>query len=136
MATAPTPALEVSVEIDAPPEVVWRLVSDVRRTGEWSPECRKVIVWGRGRLRKGTKLTGFNRRKYAVWATTSRIHLYDEGRAIGWTVLEHRSQWSYHVAADGGGRSHSAGRWRGSAGRPWRRRSVRRCPKRRGVNVT
>ena len=58
---------------------------------------------GEGRLRNGTKLTGFNRRKYAVWATTSRIHVYDEGRAIGWTVLEHRSQWSYHVAADGGG---------------------------------
>ena len=30
----------VSIEIAAPPEEVYALVSDVTRMGEWSPECR------------------------------------------------------------------------------------------------
>ncbi len=51
----------------------------------------------------GSRLTGFNRRKLMVWPTTSRVHLYDEGRAIGWTVFENRAQWSYQVEADGTG---------------------------------
>jgi Polyketide cyclase / dehydrase and lipid transport len=32
----------VDVVVDAAPEVVWRVVSDVTRTGEWSHECREV----------------------------------------------------------------------------------------------
>jgi uncharacterized protein YndB with AHSA1/START domain len=94
-------ALEASITIHAPPERVWALVSDVRRTGEWSPECRKVLVWGGRRVRRGSWLTGVNRRRWVLWPTTSRIHLYDEGRAIGWTVLENRARWSYHVDPEG-----------------------------------
>jgi len=30
---------EVSIEITAPPERVYELVSDITRMGEWSPEC-------------------------------------------------------------------------------------------------
>ena len=30
---------EAAVEIDAPPERVYALVSDITRMGEWSPEC-------------------------------------------------------------------------------------------------
>ena len=31
-----------SIDIDAPPDVVWRLVADITRMGEWSPECWKA----------------------------------------------------------------------------------------------
>ncbi len=30
----------VSIDIAAPPEKVYALVSDITRMGEWSPECR------------------------------------------------------------------------------------------------
>lgn len=36
-----------SIRINAPPHRVWEVVSDVRRMGAWSPECRKLILWGR-----------------------------------------------------------------------------------------
>ena len=36
----------VSIEIAAPPEDVYRLVSDVTRMGEWSPECRECSWTG------------------------------------------------------------------------------------------
>jgi hypothetical protein len=52
--------LDASIEIAAPVADVWRTVSDVRRTGEWSPECRRVVPLGR--VRNGTWLIGFNRR--------------------------------------------------------------------------
>ena len=32
---------EAQVYIAAPPEEVFRLISDVTRMGEWSPECRR-----------------------------------------------------------------------------------------------
>ncbi len=95
--------LEASLHIDAPPDAVWRVVSDLRRTGEWSPECRKVIVWGREPVRRGTRITGINRRKLMVWPTTSRLHLYAAGRAIGWTVFESRARWSYQLEPEGKG---------------------------------
>ena len=38
---------EVSVDIAAPPERVYELVSDIRRMGEWSPECKRCS-WARG----------------------------------------------------------------------------------------
>lgn len=30
------------VVVAAPPDSVWRVASDVTRTGEWSGECRRV----------------------------------------------------------------------------------------------
>lgn len=89
--------LRAAVHVDAPLERVWQVVSDLRRMGEWSPECFAVRVWG-GRMREGAWLTGVNRRKAVVWPTTSRIHRYDEGRAIGWTVLESGARWEYELA--------------------------------------
>ncbi len=31
-----------SIDIDAAPDVVWHLVADIPRMGEWSPECRRA----------------------------------------------------------------------------------------------
>lgn len=60
------------------------------------PECVAMHVW-RGQVRKGAWVTGVNRRKLMVWPTTSRVHLCDDRRAIGWTVMENRSRWSYRL---------------------------------------
>ena len=95
--------LQVTIDISAPPAQVWRLVSDVRRMGEWSPECRKVIVWRRGgRARLGTWLTGINKSGWVVWPASAKIDLYDDERAIGWRVLESGARWSYRLEFVGG----------------------------------
>ncbi len=95
--------LSCTIEIDAAPEVVWSVVSDVRRTGEWSPECRKVFVLGGGAVRRGSRLLGFNRRRWVVWPTTSQVRLFEPGQAIGWTVVESGARWSYRLAPLGNG---------------------------------
>ena len=105
MAKAPGP-LHESIRIGAAPHRVWEVVSDLRRMGEWSPECRRVILWGRARtqgVRLGSRITGINRRKFVSWPTTSKVHRYDEGQAIGWTVFENRARWTYELTADGDG---------------------------------
>lgn len=95
-------ALEAHIEIDAPPERVWSVVADVARMGEWSPECRKVVVFGAPR--KGAHVVGFNRRRWAMWPTNSRIVRYEPGRAIAWKVWENRTTWSYELKPiEGGG---------------------------------
>ena len=33
---------EVDIHVNAPPEAVWRVVADLDRMGEWSPECYRV----------------------------------------------------------------------------------------------
>jgi hypothetical protein len=87
--------LTASIEVAASPAKVWRVVSDVRRTGEWSPECSRVLPLGR--LRVGALLLGLNHRKRVRWATLSRVITYLPDREIGWRVLTNRSEWRYQL---------------------------------------
>lgn len=88
--------LQADVEIAAAPEKVWRIVSDVRRTPEWSPECRRV-------LRFGERLIGFNRRGPLWWATLSRITRLAPGSEISWRVQTNRAVWTYRLEPTDGG---------------------------------
>ncbi|MFJ5711657.1 SRPBCC family protein [Streptomyces sp. NPDC093105] len=65
-------SLEESVVVDAPPSVVYGLVSDLRNMGRWSPECRSVWVL-RPPARAGSRFVGFNRRGLFVWPTFGRV---------------------------------------------------------------
>lgn len=100
-ADAPPRPLTVSTEVAASPAQVWAVVADVRRTGEWSPEC--VAVTPLGPVRRGTFMLGRNRRGRVHWATLSRIDVYEPGTAIGWTVLTNRSRWRYDLRPVVGG---------------------------------
>jgi hypothetical protein len=93
--------LTATAEIAASPAGVWRVVSDVRRTGEWSPECRRVVPLGP--LRRGALLIGFNRRGWVRWATVSRVTSFEPERAIEWVVLTNRSRWRYELRRGPGG---------------------------------
>ena len=87
--------LQASIDVAAPPAQVWATISAVRRTGEWSPECFKVIAFGA--VRVGTLLLGLNRRGRAVWATLSRIVRFEPEHQIGWVVLTNGAVWTYRL---------------------------------------
>jgi hypothetical protein len=89
--------LDASIEIAAPVADVWRTVSDVRRTGEWSPECRRVVPLGR--VRNGTWLIGFNRRGGTRWPTLSRVVRFEPDAEIAWRVMTNKAIWSYTLRA-------------------------------------
>ncbi|WP_369201056.1 SRPBCC family protein [Streptomyces sp. PU-14G] len=79
--------LTASVAIDAPAQTVYRMVSDITRMGEWSPECfgGRWVEGAPGRV--GARFHGFNREGEAVWTSESEVIEADEGRAFGFTVL-------------------------------------------------
>lgn len=89
--------LSASVEVAATPDQVWEVVSDVSRMGEWSPECRRIVVLGKPKRGLGTKFLGLNRRGWAMWPTTSTVVRYQPGEAIAWKTRESGATWTYEL---------------------------------------
>lgn len=84
-----TAATNVSVEriISATPEVLYSLVSDVTRMGEWSPESTGG-VWRRGATGPvvGARFTGKNRNGFRVWSTTCTVTSADSPHRFAFDV--------------------------------------------------
>jgi uncharacterized protein YndB with AHSA1/START domain len=76
-----------SVEIAAPAEAVWALVSDLTRMGEWSPETERV-EWTGGATGPsvGATFKGHNRNAGRRWSTTCTITMADPPRELAWDV--------------------------------------------------
>ena len=94
-----------SIEIAAPPEVVYDLVSDVTRTGEWSPECRSC-EWLDEPGRVGSRFKGHNRSGPARWTTTAKVVRAERPHAFGFATLfkdGDATRWTYEVAPSDGG---------------------------------
>lgn len=89
--------LTAAAEIAAPPRAVWQVVSDVRRTGQWSPECRRVVPLGP--VRAGCWLLGINHRRRVWWVTLSRIGRFAHQQEIAWRVVTNGAVWSYQLSA-------------------------------------
>ncbi|MEO5651678.1 MAG: SRPBCC family protein [Marmoricola sp.] len=96
-------AISATVQIDASPEVVWEVVSDLGRMPEFSPELRKAFVLGRGGL--GAKILGINRRGVVTWPTTSKVVRWEPSRAVAWKVRESGATWVYELEPVAGGTS-------------------------------
>jgi dimethylaniline monooxygenase (N-oxide forming) len=93
-----------TVTIAAPAEVLWDMVADVTRMGEWSPECYRCRWVGKRREPVvGARFVGLNRRGWARWATTNEVVEADRGRAFVFRTRETGVRWGYRFepAADG-----------------------------------
>lgn len=77
--------VEVATTIDAPAGTVWRLLSDLSRMGDWSPETDRV-VWKGGATGpvEGARFGGRNRHKRWVWTTSNEIVTAVPDREIAW----------------------------------------------------
>ena len=96
--------VEVSADIAAPPETVWRLVSDLNRMGEWSPECTR-IDWVRsapvaGAPPVGAVFKGRNKIGVRRWTTKGTIVAADPNRRIAWDIAAlglPGARWGYSI---------------------------------------
>ncbi|MER8041616.1 SRPBCC family protein [Streptomyces sp. NPDC094032] len=98
--------LEESAVVDAPPATVYRLVSELRNMGRWSPECRSVWVLSRTSARAGTRFVGFNRRGPFLWFTLGRVVEAHQDRAFAFDVGVFGlpiARWGYRFEAEGAG---------------------------------
>jgi uncharacterized protein YndB with AHSA1/START domain len=101
------PIAEATVHVDAPPERVYGLISDVTRMGEWSPECyRCEWVGGATGPEPGARFKGSNKQGWMKWSTTAEVDVADPGREFTFSTRSGdkvSTRWSYRMAAAGGG---------------------------------
>ncbi|MGN9840958.1 NAD(P)-binding domain-containing protein [Nonomuraea sp. H19] len=93
---------EESIWIDAEPGLVWDLISDVTRMGEWSPECRRCI-WRGAERGAGARFIGINRRGWVVWVTSNEVEKAERGRSFAFRTTTNGVRWGYRLAPVDGG---------------------------------
>ncbi|WP_084526406.1 SRPBCC family protein [Nocardia vaccinii] len=86
-----------SIEIAASPEAIYDLVSDVARTGEWSPVCKRSWWDEGGGPHVGARFTGRNETSEHTWETTSTVTAAEAGRAFAWEVGKGFVRWGYRI---------------------------------------
>ncbi|MHB8719484.1 MAG: SRPBCC family protein [Candidatus Dormibacteria bacterium] len=102
-----TPNVEVSLDIAAPPAVVYALVSDIASMPRWSPETYRT-EWARGFAAPaaGARFRGWNRFGLVRWSTLCEIEEYEPPRVFSFCTRfgEHRgSLWRYTFEESGTG---------------------------------
>lgn len=90
------PVIEDSIEIAAPPATVWSIVSDLRRMGEWSPQCQRMWVIG-GEVRRGTRTINLNRQGWKRWPTNAKVVVFEPERRLAFRIIENRTVWTYDL---------------------------------------
>lgn len=100
---APDRELRAEGRIDAPPEAVWSVLSDVRRMPELSPELVRMVPLTGGGLRVGQQYLGVNRRKAVVWPTRSVVAELSPGTKLSWDTTSSGARWVWELAPDGAG---------------------------------
>lgn len=89
------PILQAEVDIDAPVATVWKLVSDLKKMPQWSPQCR--LMKPIGQLRQGARTINLNRRGLMFWPTTSRITELIPEKKLAFRVNENNTIWTYEL---------------------------------------
>lgn len=92
-----------SIVIDTTPDALYALVSDVTRTGEWSPICT-ACWWDEGQGPEvGAWFTGRNETPDRTWETRSEVVAATPGEEFAWMVGGKYSRWGYTIAPTEGG---------------------------------
>ncbi|MDT5184857.1 MAG: hypothetical protein QOI29_3015 [Mycobacterium sp.] len=89
------PLLQAQIDIDAPVDKVWALISHLGRMPQWSPQCRMMKAIGP--LRQGTRTINLNRRNYLFWPTTSTVTEVIPDKKVAFRVNINHTIWSYEL---------------------------------------
>jgi hypothetical protein len=91
-----------SISIHAAPEVVWELVADITRMGEWSPECVRA-EWENGATGPavGAHFHGYNRAGTFEWDVPGIVTDCEPVRVFAFAVPRESSttnRWRFELA--------------------------------------
>ena len=95
--------LRAETYVDAPPERVWALLTDLSRMPDWSPELVRMVPLKRGGLRVGQWYLGINKRKAVVWPTRSVVAEVEPGRRLTWDTRSSGARWIWELVPEGAG---------------------------------
>lgn len=103
MSNAKPQPLQISVErvIEASPETIYHLISDITRMGEWSPECIEASWIGDAtEPTVGARFKGKNRLGFSRWTTKPTVTEADPGRTFAFKVPGKAGAfWRYELEA-------------------------------------
>ena len=91
-----------SITVEASAETLYDLVSDITRTGEWSPVC--TSCWWDDKVdagQLGTWFTGRNELPHRTWETRSQVVAAERGREFAWVVGGSLVRWGYTLTPEG-----------------------------------
>ena len=96
-----------SIEVSAAPEVVWELVADITRMGEWSPECVRA-EWENGATgpEVGAHFHGYNKAGTFEWDAPGAVTECEPCRVFEFEVprgAEVTNRWRFEFAPSGDG---------------------------------
>jgi uncharacterized protein YndB with AHSA1/START domain len=104
---ADPPSVADSVAIDASADVVWRLISDVTRMPQWSPELIRARWLGPVQEAKvGARFRGTNRHKVFRWSTSCQVTAAEPGTRFAYRVTSLGlpvSEWTFTIRPNAGG---------------------------------
>ncbi len=88
-----------SIGVDASAETLYDLVSDIARTGEWSPVCTSCW-WDDGAEagQVGAWFTGRNELPDRTWETRSEVVAAERGHEFAWVVGGRFVRWGFTLA--------------------------------------
>lgn len=70
------------------PEVVWRIIADVMRVGEWSHECRSAhLVRGAEEPAPGIRFRGWNKSGPFRWTRSCIFTVVEPPRQLAWRTI-------------------------------------------------
>ena len=105
---ADAPRASVEVGIDAAPDAVWPLVTDISLPAKFSPEFQGAD-WVDDGPALGATFHGHNKHQFVgEWTTTSTVTAYEEGSVFEWTVgdVENKTaRWRFDLSPSGDGSS-------------------------------
>jgi uncharacterized protein YndB with AHSA1/START domain len=98
------PSDEVSLHIEAPPERIYEIVTDIAQMGRLSPECTggKWLDGATGPT-VGARFKGTNKRGVARWSTTNHVVEAETGAAFSFETQQSGIRWTYRIQPDGTG---------------------------------
>ena len=101
------PTTELTVEIDASPEEVWRVVADVTRIPEWSPVCHRCEwIDGAHSAVDGARFRGHNKLNGARWSRDCEITAAEPGTVLAFSTRfkeQESTRWRYRLEPSGSG---------------------------------
>jgi len=105
--TVQAPNDVVSLQVAAPPEKLWQLISDITNMPRWSPETYKTRwIGGATGPKPGARFKGRNRWRWVRWTTTVEVQVADPGREFTFDTIMGgvpRTRWSYLFEPKDGG---------------------------------
>jgi uncharacterized protein YndB with AHSA1/START domain len=107
--------VEVGLDIEAPPAVVWELVRDPRRMAEWSPQVRSSSLADvtdgdvhdvDREISVGTRFVNVNEEGDDLeWTTHGEVVRLDPPRELAFRIEENWAVWSLTLEPLAGGRT-------------------------------